>query len=90
MALMAVNSTDGICYHLSMERVLQCWQEVAKKKQVFLLQPDVCALIYAKNDKRGSYCGIFHDLPEKQSFNATEWLARRALPGPGSRVRLIL
>ena len=60
--LQVLNATTGVHFDLSMERTLQVWEQRCKTNQLFLLQPDVCALIFDKNAKNGSYCGIFHEI----------------------------
>ena len=49
-----------------------------------------CALIYAKTDKRGSYCGHFHEISQTNKFDNKEFLAYHSLPGPNSKIHCIL
>jgi hypothetical protein len=58
--------------------------------QFFFLQPDVCAFIYALNEKKGTYCGFFHDISKTNNFKYEHFLAANMLPGPNSHVRCIL
>ena len=50
----------------------------------------MCALIYAKNPKRGNYTGFTYDIPAKTSFDYEQFLLKHALPGPGSNIHCIL
>ena len=52
--------------------------------------PDVAAIVYAKNDKPGTYCGFFHDISPNNPFLRNDFLALHSLPGSGSVVNCIL
>ena len=49
----------------------------------------MAALCYAKNEKRGCYTGIYKNISSTNSFNASEFLAAHALPGPDSVIYCI-
>ena len=51
--------------------------------------PDVAALIYANNDKTGSYTGFFKNIPENYHYDHKDFLAAHALPGPDSIINCI-
>ena len=69
-----------------MANLLEQFQLEAKKHQLFIQMPLTAALIYAKNDKKGSYCGFFKDIPLNTHFEYKDFLAAQALPGPDSVV----
>jgi len=62
---------------------------MAKQKQLYIEQPHVCAFIYAKNDKRSSYTGFFHNIHRTIKFNRKEFLLAHALPGPHSYITCV-
>ena len=67
-----------------MKTFFEQFQQQAKAKQLYVQMPDVAALIYANNDKAGSYCGFFKNIRELNRFDHEDFLAAHALPGPGS------
>ena len=73
-----------------MLKFYQCFQEECRGKQLFIHMKYTAALIYAANDKTGSYCGFFKEIPKRGRFDYREFLAAHALPGPGSRIDCII
>ena len=49
----------------------------------------MCALIYAKNAKSGTYTGVTKMIPKTKPFNVEEFLLANALPGPRSVVLIL-
>ena len=47
-------------------------------------------MIYAKNPLKGNYTGYLYNIPAKKRFDYEDFLAKNALPGPGSNVHCIL
>ena len=74
----------GVCYLVPLARIFESFQELARPRQLFIRQPDVCALVYAKNEKRGSYTGFFHNIHSNGYLSVDQFLAVHALPGPNS------
>ena len=60
--IQALNRTEGICHHIPMKKVLECWQEGMKRSQVFIQQKDICALVYGANDYKSHFVGFFKDI----------------------------
>ena len=70
--------------------LLQAFTEMAKQAQLYIQQPSVAALIYARNSKTGSYTGFYQDIPKNSLFDHRGFLAAHALPGPKSIVHCVL
>ena len=47
-------------------------------------------MVYAKNEKKGSYCGFFHHISPTNTFNHVDFIAANALPGPESLIHCTL
>ena len=90
MVLEILNYTSGIGFGLSMMELLQTFEEMAKRAQLFIEQPTVAALVYASNPRSSSYCGFFKHISKTSPFNRRSFLAANALPGPGSVVHCII
>ena len=88
--LQALNTTEGICYNIPMKKVLECWQEGMKRNQVFIQQPDICALVYGRNDYKTHYVGVFKDIVAANGLDVEEYLSRKALAGPGSVITCLI
>ena len=65
---------DGLGFKLKMVDLLETFSETAKKSQLFVLQPSVAALIYARNDKKGSYCGFYKPIRPGRTFDYRNFL----------------
>jgi len=63
---------------------------VPKQRQLFILQKYVAALIFARNDKQGSYTGFYKVLDNINPFYYEDFLAANALPGPNSTIHCVL
>lgn len=59
-------------------------QEAASAKQIFIKREDVCALIFAKNEKLNSYTGFFYNIDPRYPFDDETYLKRKTLAGPNS------
>ncbi len=88
--LSALNRTAGLYHRLPSKNLFESFQVACRPSQVFIQQPDVCALIYSKNDKLGSYCGFFKEIPKNHPFDQEAFLSANALPGPDSKIYCIL
>ena len=64
-----LNRYKKLVFKVSLKELLQAFEERAKQRQLFVLQPNMCALIYAKNPKRGNYTGFTYDIPARTSFD---------------------
>ncbi len=64
-----LKKTEGIGFKLRMMDLLEAFSEMAKASQLFIKQPSVAALIYARNDKPGSYCGFYKPLRPGRAFD---------------------
>ena len=64
-----LKKTEGIGFKLKMTDLLQAFSETAKESQLFILQPSVAAMIYARTDKPGSYCGFYKPIHPKHPFD---------------------
>lgn len=82
----ALNQTAGLGHELALAKLLEAFQERAKAGQVYVQQPLVAALLFAKNDKRGAFTGFWQNLPKAGTFKYGDFLAANALSGPGSIV----
>ena len=69
-----LKKTDGIGFKLKMADLLESFSDTAKKSQLFIQQPSVAALIYARNDKKGSYCGFYKPINPKCAFDYRNFL----------------
>ena len=85
-----LNGNNKLCFHLSLKELLDTFQFEAKQRQLFVLQPDMCAMIYTKNIKNSNYTGFLYDIPARTRFNYQDFLLKYALPGPGSKIHCIL
>ena len=47
-----------------MRELLDTFSDTAKKNQLFIRQPSIAALIYASNDKSGSFTGFYKPIPK--------------------------
>lgn len=47
-------------------------------------------MVYAKNEKKGSYCGFFHNISQTHTFDHVDFIAANALPGPDSLIHCTL
>ena len=88
--LKALNELEGLCYTVSQLALMETFQATMKGNQLFVRQPDVCALVFANNAKSGSYCGFFKNIPETHTFNHEAFLKANSLAGPGSIIRCVL
>ena len=70
--------------------MLETFQEQAKGRQLYIEQPDVCALVFARNDKRSSFTGFFKNIWKNTYLNTKEFLLAHALPGPNAKINCIL
>ena len=61
-----------------------------KGNQLYVRQPDICALVFANNAKKGSYCGFFKNISETHPFNIEKFLAAYSLAGPESKIKCVL
>ena len=86
----ALNSAVGLCYRVPFQRLMEVFQDKCKSKQLYIQQPHVCALIYAKNAKRGCYTGFYKDIPKTVPFDHEEFLQANALPGPKSIIQCLI
>ena len=43
-------------------------------------------MVYAENEKKGSYCGFFHHISPSNTFDHVNFIAANALPGPDSLI----
>ena len=84
LAQAAFNSLEGVCHQLPMVALFEHFQEKAKASQLFVQMPYTATLIYAANDKSGTFCGFFKDLAQTKTFNYQDFIAAYALPGPDS------
>ena len=85
-----LNDYKQLTFSLSVADLLHTFEYHAKQRQLFILQRNVCAMIYAKNPLRGNYTGYLYNIPAKKRFDYEDFLAKNALPGPGSNVHCIL
>ena len=69
-----------------MQDFLEDFQSAAKGQQLFVQMPDVCALVFARNSKRGCYCGFFQEISATNQFDHVQWLKSHALVGPESHI----
>ena len=69
---------------------MDTFQEVMREKQFFIRQPNICVLVFAKNAKKGSYCGFFNSISETNPFDQKEFLVAHALASPRSKIRCVL
>ena len=90
IVLEILNRQKGLCYRVPQQALMEAFQRTMKERQLFVLQPDVCALVFAKNAKKSSYCGFFRDIPRTHSWDLEAFLAANALPGPGSKIKCVL
>ena len=81
-----LNQLKGVCYRVPMLELLENFNLMAKKHQVFIQQPHVCVLIFAKNSKKGCYTGVVQNISKNSLFVPEEFVAAHALPGPDSRI----
>ena len=81
-----LNQLKGACFRLPLLDLLESFQTESRSRQVFLQQPNICALFFARSDKRGSYIGFFKNIPKKGPFDPKKFLAAHALPGPNSKI----
>ena len=58
--------------------------------QLLIVQPTLMALVYASNSKLGCFNGFTQVRSMDINFNYFEFLAAKALPGPGSITTCIL
>ena len=79
-----------LVYKVNLKELLEAFEEGAKPRQLFVLQPNMCTLIYAKNPKKSNYTGFLYNIPAKTSFDYEKFLLKHALPGPGSNIHCIL
>ena len=79
-----------MCFRVSLLELLTAFQERSKRQRLVIQETYTCAMVFAKNNKRGSYTGFFKDLPKTGHFCHKEFLLAHALPGPGSRIKCIL
>ena len=63
---------------------------MAKQAQLYVQQPSVAALFFAKNIKAGSYTGFYKNIPKGSLFDHRGFIAAHALPGPESVVQCVL
>jgi hypothetical protein len=82
--LTALNRIPGLCHRLPLIKLLNAFQECAKGRQLYIQQPTIAAICYAKNDKRGGFTGGFRNITSTSQLTLREFMARHALPGPGS------
>ena len=90
LAMTALCKIEGICHELPMTTLFENFQQVVKQSQLFVQMPNTAALVYAKNDKPGCFCGFIKDIRLSHRLNVEEFLAAHALPGPDSLIRCLL
>ena len=73
-----------------MDAVLKCWADGMKRNQVFIQQPDICALVYGRNDFKSHFVGQFKNLTVAQGLDVAKWLVQKALPGPDSIISCLI
>ena len=83
----SLNSVSGICYRVPFLRLMETFQNFVRPRQLYIEQPHVCALIYAKNAKRGGYTGFYKNIPKTGPFSRESFLKANALPGPNSVIQ---
>ena len=67
-----------------MLKVLQKFQEVAKKSQLYIELRQLEAMIYCTNDKRGCYTGFLKPIPKMSIFDSKSFIKKHSLAGPDS------
>ena len=72
---LALNVINSMCFKVSINAIFEAFQSKLKNKQFFVLQPDVCALVYAKGTKNGFFTGFYHDISKTNKFHHMEFLA---------------
>lgn len=85
-----LNYQNGLCYRVPFTAFLQSYQDRSKKKQLFIQQPHVCALVFARNEKNGCFTGFFQNIWKTKEFDTKKFLLAHALPGPGSRISCMI
>ena len=90
LVLAALNRTQGLCHQLPLLKLLEAFQECAKGRQLYIQQPTIAAICYAKNDKRGGFTGGYWNITTTNQLTLRDFLARHALPGPGSVTACII
>jgi len=90
LAQAALCRLDGVCHELPMKTLFEHFQQEAKAKQLLVQMPHVVALIFAANEKAGSYTGFFKHIPLFYAFDHQSLLAANALPGPHSVIHCLL
>ena len=86
----ALNSLSGICYRVPLLSLLGIFSDTVKVRQLYIEQPLVCALVYARNDKRGNYTGFFHNIWKTKQFDRGRFILAHVLPGPNSLVHCFI
>ena len=85
-----VNGYGKLTFQLGLKELLETFEFETKHKQLFILQPNLCCLIYAKNQKRGNYSGFKYEISARTKFDYQMFLLKNALPGPGSDIHCVL
>ena len=86
----ALATISGICYRLPLNDLLQEFQKICKGRQLYVQMPHLCALVYAKNGRRGCCTGFFKNIPKTGPFNHKTFLLANALPGPDSVITCVI
>ena len=81
-----LNRLKGVCFRLPHLELFRNFLDAAHWRQVYIQQPYLCALIFARNGKKGCYTGIWQTIPKSGPFNREHFLAAHALPGHGSKI----
>jgi len=82
----ALNSTKGCRHRLPQLRLLEHFQDLAKKHQVYIEMRFLAAMVYCKNDKRSSYTGTFKNIRANTDFDTETYIKAVTLAGPDSKV----
>jgi hypothetical protein len=74
LVLAALAADAAYSYRLPQLRLLETFQELAKKKQVYIEMRYLSALIYCSNDKRGGYTGHFKNIGKTDGYETEEFI----------------
>ena len=69
------NLVDGIIYSIPTCEMLSCIQDGCRSNQLYFEQSLICLMVYAKNEKIGSYFGFFQDISKTHSHDTKKFLA---------------
>ena len=65
-----LNRLSGVCFKVSLLEFFSTFQVLTKRSQVYVRRPNICALIYARNNKRGCYTGFFKKIARKDAHDS--------------------